>query len=47
MTMTPVEMPVATHGFFIDGRWMDEGDIVEVKSPFDGSVVGRVTQGRR
>src|SRR5450432_3246311 len=39
--------PVATHGFFIDGRWMDDGDPVEVRSPLDGSVVGRVMQGRR
>src|SRR5580693_5870132 len=40
-------VPVATHGFFLDGRWMEDGDTVEVRSPFDGSVVGRVTQARR
>src|SRR5580692_372779 len=40
-------VPVATHGFFLDGRWMDDGDIIEVRSPFDGSVVGRVVQARR
>ena len=39
--------PVATHGFFADGRWMEDGDIVEVRAPFDGSVVGRVVQARR
>ncbi|MGA7892743.1 MAG: aldehyde dehydrogenase, partial [Candidatus Sulfotelmatobacter sp.] len=39
--------PVATHGFFVDGRWREDGDLVEVRSPFDGSVVGRVTQARR
>jgi acyl-CoA reductase-like NAD-dependent aldehyde dehydrogenase len=39
--------PVATHGFFIDGRWMEDGDVLEVNSPFDGSVVGRITQARR
>src|SRR5271165_2801596 len=39
--------PVATHGFFVDGRWMDDGDVVEVHSPYDGSFVGRITQGRR
>ncbi len=43
MTLTPV----ATHGFFVDGRWMDAGDPVEVRSPFDGSVIGRVVQARR
>jgi acyl-CoA reductase-like NAD-dependent aldehyde dehydrogenase len=39
--------PAATHGFLVDGKWMDAGDEVEVKSPYDGSVVGRVFQGRR
>src|ERR1700674_3063352 len=39
--------PVATHGFFLDGRWVEDGDIVEVRAPFDGSVIGRVTQARR
>src|ERR1700722_12674364 len=39
--------PVATHGFFVDGRWMEDGDIVEIRAPFDGSVIGRVVQGRR
>src|SRR5271169_4271809 len=39
--------PVATHGFFVDGRWRDDGDLIEVRAPFDGSVIGRVVQGRR
>jgi acyl-CoA reductase-like NAD-dependent aldehyde dehydrogenase len=39
--------PVATHGFFMDGRWIESGEPVEVRSPFDGSVVGRVIQARR
>src|SRR6266851_7390554 len=39
--------PVATHGFFIDGKWLEEGDIVEVRAPYDGAVVGRVYRGRR
>src|SRR6202035_1396288 len=47
MTVVPVETPVTTHGFFIDGRWVEDGDAVEVRSPFNGSVVGRVTQGQR
>lgn len=47
MTIVPVAAPAPAHGFFIDGRWMEEGDIVEVRSPFDGSVVGRITQARR
>src|SRR6202522_834699 len=47
MTVIPLETPLATHGFFIDGHWADDGDVVEVRSPFDGSVVGRITQARR
>src|SRR5277367_572972 len=39
--------PVATHGFFVDGRWMEDGDIIEIRAPFDGSIVGRVVQARR
>ena len=39
--------PVATHGFFVDGRWQQEGDLVEVRSPYDGSVIARVAQGRK
>ena len=39
--------PVTTHGFLIDGRWMEDGDLVDVRSPFDGAVVGRVVQARR
>ncbi len=39
--------PVATHGYLIDGRWMEDGDVVDVHSPFDGAVVGRVVQARR
>ena len=39
--------PVATHGFFLDGKWLEEGDILEVRAPYDGAVVGRVYQGRR
>jgi acyl-CoA reductase-like NAD-dependent aldehyde dehydrogenase len=39
--------PVATHGFFMDGRWIEDGEPIEVRSPFDGGVVGRVIQARR
>ena len=38
---------IATHGFLVDGKWIEDGDTVEVKSPYDGAVVGRVFQGRR
>src|ERR1700719_2139615 len=39
--------PVSTQGFFVDGKWIEEGEQVEIRAPYDGSVVGRVFQGRR
>ncbi len=39
--------PVATHGFFMDGRWIEDGDVVEVSAPYDGGLVRRITQARR
>ncbi len=47
-TVAQMTVPhVATHGLFVDGRWIEEGDIVEIKAPFDGAVIGRVHQGTR
>ena len=43
MTLTQV----TTYGFFLDGKWLDEGDLVEVKAPYDGAVIARVHQGTR
>jgi acyl-CoA reductase-like NAD-dependent aldehyde dehydrogenase len=43
MTVTPV----TTQGFLVDGKWMEAGDPVEVRAPYDGSVIARVFQGRR
>src|SRR5450755_2292125 len=43
MTVTPV----ATHGFFLDGKWLSEGDIVDVHAPYDGSLIAHIHQGRR
>ena len=42
-----IATPVATHAFLLDGKWTEEGDQVEIRAPYDGSVVGRVFQGRR
>jgi acyl-CoA reductase-like NAD-dependent aldehyde dehydrogenase len=39
--------PVATHGFLVDGRWMEDGDTVEIRAPYDGALIARVMQGRR
>ena len=38
--------PVSTQGFFLDGKWIEEGDPIEVRAPYDGNVIGRVFQGR-
>src|SRR4029079_18248462 len=47
-TVAQMTVPhVATHGLFVDDRWIEEGDIVEIKAPFDGAVIGRVHQGTR
>src|SRR5664279_4616396 len=43
MTVTPV----ATNGFFLDGKWLEEGDIVDVRAPYDGALIAHVHQGRR
>src|SRR5713101_4556654 len=39
--------PVSTQGFFVDGKWIEEGDLVEIHAPYDGSVIASVFQGRR
>ncbi len=41
------EIPVSTQGFLVDGKWLESGDVVEVRSPFDGTTIGTVHQGRR
>ena len=38
--------PAATHGFSLDGKWLDEGDLVEIRAPYDGAVIAQVYQGR-
>jgi acyl-CoA reductase-like NAD-dependent aldehyde dehydrogenase len=42
-----IATPVSTQGFLVDGKWMEEGDLVEVRAPYDGSVIAQVFQGRR
>jgi acyl-CoA reductase-like NAD-dependent aldehyde dehydrogenase len=39
--------PVVTRGFFLDGKWVERGDPVDVRSPYDGTVIARVSQGGR
>jgi acyl-CoA reductase-like NAD-dependent aldehyde dehydrogenase len=39
--------PVSTQGFFLDGKFVEAGDQVEIRSPYDQSPVGHVFQARR
>jgi len=39
--------PVSTQGFFVDGKWIEEGAPVEIRAPYDGTVIASVFQGRR
>jgi acyl-CoA reductase-like NAD-dependent aldehyde dehydrogenase len=38
---------VAAHAFLVDGKWIEDGEMMEVKAPYDGTVVGRIFQGTR
>jgi acyl-CoA reductase-like NAD-dependent aldehyde dehydrogenase len=38
---TATGIPVKTWGFFLDGKWLTEGELFEVRSPFDHSLVGK------
>jgi acyl-CoA reductase-like NAD-dependent aldehyde dehydrogenase len=38
---------IATRGFFVDGKWIERGEITEIHAPYDGSVIGQVYQGTR
>src|SRR5712672_3847186 len=40
-------IPVATYGFFLDGKWLEEGDIVDVRAPYDGALIAHVSRWRR
>jgi acyl-CoA reductase-like NAD-dependent aldehyde dehydrogenase len=39
--------PVTTRGFFLDGKWVEEGELVEIKAPYDQSAIAQVFQGKR
>jgi acyl-CoA reductase-like NAD-dependent aldehyde dehydrogenase len=40
-----METPYPDRGLLVDGEWVETGEWVEVRSPFDGSLVGRVAKG--
>lgn len=43
-TLTPTGI---TRGFYLDGKWIDDGDLLEIRAPYDGAVIAHVHQGRR
>jgi acyl-CoA reductase-like NAD-dependent aldehyde dehydrogenase len=40
-------MTATTQGFFLDGKWIEEGDSVDIRSPYDSSTIAQVFQGKR
>ena len=43
MTATPVR----TQGFYLSGKWVEEGSTVEIRAPYDGTPLAQVFQGTR
>ena len=43
MTTTPVR----TQGFYLQGKWIEEGKPVEVRAPYDGTPIAQVFQATR
>ena len=43
MTATPVR----THGFYLQGKWIEEGTPVEIHAPYDGTPLAQVFQATR
>ena len=43
MTTTPVRI----QGFYLQGKWMEEGTPVEIRAPYDGTPLALVFQGTR
>jgi acyl-CoA reductase-like NAD-dependent aldehyde dehydrogenase len=42
---TATKTPVRQWGFFLDGKWVTEGERVDIHSPYDASIVGTVHRG--
>ncbi len=39
---TTTKIPAREWGIFLDGKWLSEGEQVDVRSPYDGSVAGTI-----
>ena len=40
-------IPVRTQGFYLSGKWMEEGTPVEIRAPYDGTSLAQVFQATR
>ena len=38
-------VPVRTRGFYLAGKWLEEGKPVEIRAPYDGTPLATVFQG--
>src|SRR5258708_6627632 len=43
MTATPVR----TQGFYLQGKWVEEGTPIEIRAPYDGTPIAQVFQATR
>jgi acyl-CoA reductase-like NAD-dependent aldehyde dehydrogenase len=43
-TLTPTGI---TRGFYLDGKWVEDGELLPVRAPYDGAVIAHIHQGRR
>ena len=39
--------PVRTQGFYLRGKWIEDGTPVEIRAPYDGTPLAQVFEGRR
>lgn len=42
---TPSKTSAREWGFFLDDKWLQEGERIDIRSPYDGAVVGTIRQG--
>src|SRR5437762_5845007 len=42
-----IATPVRTQGFYLSGKWLEEGTPVEIRAPYDGTPLAQIFQGAR
>ncbi|MBZ5567999.1 MAG: aldehyde dehydrogenase family protein [Acidobacteriia bacterium] len=45
--MSTTLTPVKSFGFLLDGRWISEGELHQIRAPYDQEIVGAVVYGTR